>query len=608
MAPLLRALPTVTESAAQGNTRSPKPPKENAIMKTTKVFKSALVAMVVIASSTVCASAQGRSLGEFCDGPMSDYEDRGDVWYVSAQRAERQFRKALCDARDRNGAPITIQLDDKARINLSREYKIPIPGGVRLKSGRTGLNPGALIYSNSLRYPNESRERPLFVIREHDVRIEGLRLRGPSGSSKRRDKYLHAIKIEGALDIHIEGNEIYNFTGAGVHMSCYYPSRSNPCGKDIRVDRLRPGRIRPETAHRIRVTRNYIHHNASQGRGYGVQIHQGAYALIDKNTFGANRHHVASGGEPYTGYIATLNFVESLPAQYCRRKLGNDWCWQEHHFDMHGDGKNREGNEGGVGGEFVEIAYNTIHGAQEYYFKTRAAFDLRGEPMDEVLFHHNVLSHGSRGDAIRESWKAHKDCRWCPDAVNDFDNQYGGVSDPFTKGAVTGNATYGTLDFDGDGKRDAFYATGAAWYYRSGQKTEWRYLNKSSIKLDDILSLADHDGNGKTDVLRMKDGKRLISRDGVGKWETLESPPPPSKEGGACTEAKVGNPCGETPRATCKMSMEGAPECALYEGRLESPRCLTSASCAAGQTCVRYHPKPGNPGRCYRRIVTWVIE
>ena len=55
----------------------------------------------------------------------------------------------------------------------------------------------------------------------------------------------------------------------------------------------------------VRVHDNYIHHNQQYGKnGYGVSMHEGAYALIEKNVFDYNRHAIASAGDPGTGYYA----------------------------------------------------------------------------------------------------------------------------------------------------------------------------------------------------------------------------------------------------------------------------------------------------------------
>ena len=57
------------------------------------------------------------------------------------------------------------------------------------------------------------------------------------------------------------------------------------------------------------VDHNYIHNNYKRGAGYGVNVqgHANGKAFIEDNSFGFNRHDVASGGEAH--YVARHNYV-----------------------------------------------------------------------------------------------------------------------------------------------------------------------------------------------------------------------------------------------------------------------------------------------------------
>ena len=141
----------------------------------------------------------------------------------------------------------------------------------------------------------------------------------------------------------------------------------------------------PDRLTHVRITRNHIHHNQKEGRGYGVVANRGAFPLIDGNTFDSNRHAIAADGLARTGYRALNNLVLRGGG-----KDGNSvYCWYEQHFNMHG--QSGESHTGGNAGDFVEIAWNTFRGEQEYglwpFKKTRAAFHLRGTPCDRDLFH-----------------------------------------------------------------------------------------------------------------------------------------------------------------------------------------------------------------------------
>jgi hypothetical protein len=170
-----------------------------------------------------------------------------------------------------------------------------------------------------------------------------------------------------------------------------------------------------------------------------------------------------------------------------------------------------------VAGEYVEIAYNTFRGDQEYALglRTRPAFYLRGTPCESASFHHNVLVHKS-GEAARSLSEE--------DNFFLYDNQYD----------VDTSKDLAVGDFDGDGIDDVFTATGTAWYYSSGGQTEWRYLNASGERLSSLI-LADFDGNGITDVFLHQDRDWLISYDGV------RSPEKVNTSGSATDQYRIGD-------------------------------------------------------------------
>jgi hypothetical protein len=66
----------------------------------------------------------------------------------------------------------------------------------------------------------------------------------------------------------------------------------------------------------VRVLRNFLHHNARAGLGYGVTIHANGFATILGNTFLYNRHAIAADGIAGTGYAAFDNLVLSDAPEY----------------------------------------------------------------------------------------------------------------------------------------------------------------------------------------------------------------------------------------------------------------------------------------------------
>ena len=87
-----------------------------------------------------------------------------------------------------------------------------------------------------------------------------------------------------------------------------------------------------------------------------------------------------------------------------------------------------------------------------------------------------------------------------------------------------GPTVLGVGDFDGDKADDLFLATGTAWYYSAGGKTEWRFLSPKTETIGQLL-LGDFDGDGRTDVVTLQDGKFMVSWGGLSTWELLNPNP-----------------------------------------------------------------------------------
>ena len=154
--------------------------------------------------------------------------------------------------------------------------------------------------------------------------------------------------------------------------------------------------LTPADAGLVRVERNFMHHNARDEGGYGLDVNGGAYVTVMGNVFNFNRHAVAATGMGHSGYVARFNYV--LQGGYHE---GGSWTGGSYnqHFDVHGEG---DGGYGGPGGTYFEIAFNTVRGDQGYYVtQTRPAFMQRGIPAEGVDFHDNVLVHGSLSAAVR---------------------------------------------------------------------------------------------------------------------------------------------------------------------------------------------------------------
>ncbi|MCA6117323.1 VCBS repeat-containing protein [Bradyrhizobium sp. WSM 1738] len=387
-------------------------------------------------------------------------------------------------------------------LNMTGRSEIPIRGGVTLmgERGELGSRPSLFTDAKCLDPSVQPRSDAckgysLFVITENNISVTGLHLRGPAkGSRSSQQPYIDGITITAdpnmklGRGIYIAENEFDEWTGSAVGIGSTNKARTP---EQYQAEWTA---LTKDDAGLIRVDRNFFHHNARDGGGYGVTVGSGAFAAITGNVFDFNRHAVASDGFAKSGYIARFNYV--LQGGFMQDSFYNQ------HFDVHGtndtNGDNKSTGYGGTAGDYYEIAYNTIRGAQEYAcviicLKTRPALMLRGKPTSGMRFDANVVVHGDLDAAV--SLKMEKnDTGWGEDhgafSFSAAGNQFGtDRSDDLATG-----------DFDGDGRTDVLVATGTAWFFSPGGQGAWEFLHASD-KLTRELGFADIDNDGFTDVL-----------------------------------------------------------------------------------------------------------
>jgi len=352
--------------------------------------------------------------------------------------------------------------------------EIPIETGVVLWGGRTSRDPGPRLYTTR-------RGMDFFVVPGDNVRITGLRIQGPEmGVGGGDDNLGRGIVVNSSFHQHVEidHNELSGFSGKAIIVS----NQGDPEGW--------------RTPHNVRIHDNYIHHNQHEGgNGYGVDVSNGGYALIEHNVFDWNRHAIAGGdGSDGSGYIANENLV--LQHGGLHRWLGGTWT-HTHQFDMHGqescgvleaaadvaDAINPFGDplsdsqfNCGTAGESIYIRRNTFLYTEDEVIKLRGTPQLKPYGM---FVEGNVFAHEHEDDAITQTesglWKA--------------DNHFG----------VDGSAQLGSCDFDGDGVDDAFMATGATWWFSSGGQKPWTFLRASASRFAEV-NLSDFDGDSLCDV------------------------------------------------------------------------------------------------------------
>ena len=240
----------------------------------------------------------------------------------------------------------------------------------------------------------------------------------------------------------------------------------------------------PADAALVNVDHNYMHDNVMDGGGYGFVVGGGAYATAEGNLFDNNRHAVAASGREYSGYVAKFNYVLHNGV-----KQGN---YYNQHFDVHGVGS---GGYGGMAGTYYDISFNTVRGDQGYYVvKTRPVLMLRGRPTIGMFFHDNVFVHGDLDAAVALTTGG---------LFGHRHRRGRGRRSTSTSRGNRSDTDYSTEiahgDFDGDGERDMFVATGSAWWYSRGGLDAVAAAARSTCARGG-LAFGDFDSDGKTDV------------------------------------------------------------------------------------------------------------
>ncbi len=451
------------------------------------------------------------------------------VWVTTAKQLEDALQQGLDGTLK---GPIIVAKN----IELTGKRRLTLSSGVQL-IGWSGLGRRPILWTRTASFKDPVTEKDLgyslFEVWGNGVRVGGIHFWGPAQTDINRSSSqapVSAITVfqhkaqepvpdesgiprvtgqSSGLSVVIADCEFNEWTDSGVQVI------SDPTQQPRRhvksPEEWNPDWPLPTEEEKTRVERNYFHHIATEGHGYGVSVNGGTYAVIEGNVFDFNRHAVTSDGYAKCGYTARFNYV--LQGGYREggvdtHVVGTVGSYYNQHFDVHGSA----GGNGGWAGEKFEIAFNTIRGDQSYHagFSTRPALSLRGTPETSLHFSNNVLVHDSHDDAL--SFK-------------------GGVPGRFVLVELIGTGQYvssgnryrtdystelATGDFDGNRLTDVFVATGTAWFFSRGGQQPWEYLQASRFRTRD-LGFADVDNDGVTDVLwRLAGGAIEYSKSGTG--------------------------------------------------------------------------------------------
>lgn len=256
---------------------------------------------------------------------------------------------SLLDALQRARSGDVVYLDGNAKIDCTERVYIEnlvleVPEGVTLASNRGQKDAkGGMIFSDTF------DTRPLIHAMGPNVRITGLRIRGPN--PKQCLEHHRRSFAEGRSPA--EGREYYyrfpTSTGIIADLS------------GLEVDNCEIGGWSAAAIHlaagdRHHVHHNFIHHNQYNGLGYGV-VHVKAFSLIEHNLFNYNRHSIAGSGVPDSGYEARYNVEIGHSLSHC--------------FDMHGGRDRKDGTD--IAGTYLKIHHNTFR-------SEKIAIKIRGVP------------------------------------------------------------------------------------------------------------------------------------------------------------------------------------------------------------------------------------
>ena len=430
-------------------------------------------------------------------------------------------------------------------INLTGRQSLVLPAGQSL-TAKAGCERGPRSLGPRIFVRDRIRRgTSLFVVRGNNVRIAGFRLEGPTPviggegpDGVGTDDYdkafgITVVSTEGTgpvAGISISNMEIYHWPGAGIEV------------RDVDEGENAHFRQSLASAGGVLIEHNYIHHNRHyDGFGYGVIVAKGGYALVQRNVFEHNRHAMAGDSankerSDFSGFIFRENLVLPGGGIHCSTKhipytdhVVGTICWRTHQIDMHGtQGTTFSPHCCGTAGETMLIERNTLlytGGPRPLgpvtVHENGLAIKIRGNPKDRVLVDGNVFAHGNKGDAIAQNGEfqrvvsptgavAYVQQITRPITVTD-NNRFGG--DPLAK--------LGRCDFVGDGKPDAFMATGVTWWARSSFSGQWRFLNVMPEGLGQLV-LADLNGDGRCDVGQAPRNPaaavRMVSLGGKGPW------------------------------------------------------------------------------------------
>ncbi len=413
----------------------------------------------------------------------------------------------LFEAVDRSGAPPTsgfvhiftetgldealglgwgtvVEVDPAQPLELKGPFRKLIPSGVTLRGYRKYTFQGPEVHTCM----KTETDQPMFLVTEDNVRITGLRLRGPVNDPRCQSSNVssNAIQIRPTIGdvphvpiVIVDHLDIGYFTASAVDTGGTQPDETQCPDGPLEFPRSTP----------VRVIGNFFH-NIEKLEGpdqMGSVTGNGAFILNQGNIIYATyEQNIAADASTTTGYNAYDNFL-----------LSNQRVYQ---VDMHSPpdpvtGKHVDG--ACCGGDYFDVGWNT-------FLDTHHKNIIDSAPPCRFTAIHDNIFPQSQSDAILAITKdLGKIAVW---------------ANIFNAPNPTDDLAVG--DFDGDRIDDVFVGTGAAWYFSSGAQSEWRFLNRMPEHASELL-FGDFDGDGRTDVIALHGALIDVSWGGISPWQTI---------------------------------------------------------------------------------------
>jgi len=272
-----------------------------------------------------------------------------------------------------------IFVEGHANIDVTSVKSLTLGKGVTLASNRGYLDENGNYSTGAILWSIASQSSPI-VIANEGSRVSGIVING-------RNPYQH-------LEHH---ERCFSEAKYDIKTSYYsLPMKSGiRAGNNVRVDNCEifgfghAGIIiqnEKNDVTGVRIDHCYIHHNQTNGLGYGICHNHGAESVIEYCLFNYNRHSIAATGAPVTGYIARYNIEMGEALSHC--------------FDIHGGSSRGDGTN--IAGTYCEMYNNTFLNSKTY------PYWLRGVPEDYQVFHHNICvrKRSSYDDTFLKNEKA----------------------------------------------------------------------------------------------------------------------------------------------------------------------------------------------------------